>query len=696
MPIIREFFNKRKGQLHNYKQVASKLGYKEQQVKQLIIDCLHDLKKSGELEELFPGKYRMKQSENFVIGIVEVTSSNNAFVNTDQAEEPVLIAQKNLNQAVNGDRVKVYLYAKREGRRLEGEVVEVLDRGRKTFVGIVEVFKNYAFLSPETRDIAYDIFIPLDKLNNVLNGQKAVARITDWPANAKNPFGEIVRVLGNPGENETEMHAILAEFELPAFFEAEVERDAESINGEITEEEIKKRKDFRKVTTFTIDPTDAKDFDDALSYRLLENGIVEVGVHIADVTHYVKPGMIVEKEGYERATSVYLVDRVVPMLPEHLSNNLCSLRPDEDKLCYAAVFEIDANAKVLKQWFGRTIIRSNRRFNYDEAQNIIDTKEGDLEEVILHLHDLAQKMRKERVAKGAFTFERDEVKFEIDANGKPLRVFLKENKPSNQLIEEFMLLANRKVAEFIGKKEEGKSEKTFVYRIHDKPNDLKLESFTKFIKKFGYKINSVSNRKLAQSMNTLMTEIKGKNEFNIIENLALRAMSKAVYSTENIGHYGLAFDFYTHFTSPIRRYPDMMVHRLLTHYLAGGQSLNKMEYEDYCKHSSDMERRAMEAERASIKYKQVEFMTDKVGQIFEGVISGVTEWGVYVEMKSVGCEGMIPLRNMTGDFYTFDENNYCLIGRQTQKKYQLGDSVTVQVSKTNILKRQIDLKLIEN
>jgi ribonuclease R len=563
-------------------------------------------------------------------------------------------------------------------------------------VGVIEVTRNFAFLVPESKDIPYDIFIPLDKLHKGKNGQKAVARIVDWPANVKNPFGEIIQVLGFPGENETEMNAIMAEFELPVEFPVDVLKEAENISDKITTAEIAKRRDFRDVTTFTIDPIDAKDFDDALSYRKLTNGNIEVGVHIADVTFYVQPKTIIDDEAYERGTSVYLVDRVVPMLPERLSNNICSLKPNEDKLCYSAVFELDNEARVIKEWFGRTIINSNRRFDYDEAQKIIETGEGDLKNEILELDRLAKTLRTNRMKKGAVEFDRVEVKFVIDEKGKPVSVFFKENKDSNKLIEEFMLLANRRVAEFVGKKKEQKKERTFVYRIHDLPNQEKLLSFAHFVKKFGYKINTGSGKKTAESLNKLLEDVKGKGEENIVENLALRAMAKAEYSTKNIGHYGLAFDYYTHFTSPIRRYPDVMVHRLLDFYIKGGESKNQQKYEKMSNHSSEMEKRATDAERASIKYKQVEFMTDKIGNTYDGVISGVTEWGIYVEINENKCEGMIPIREIDDDFYYFDEDNYCLTGKHHGRKFQLGDPLRIRIWRTNLLKKQIDFQLADD
>ncbi len=679
---------------YNYKQLGSLLGVKDMETRKLINVVLDELTGDEKLEQIQRGKFKLKSRGGYVLGRVDMQRQGFAYVVSEEVDQPILVSQGNLNHAMGGDKVRVYLYARRKKHQIEGEVSEIIERAKTTFVGTVERSRNFAFLVPVGK-VGFDLFIPAEKLHGAKDGQKAVGKITEWPQKAKNPFGEIIEVLGDPGVNETEMHAILAEYDLPLRFPENVLGAAEKIPLEIPGEEIKNRRDMREVTTFTIDPEDAKDFDDALSIRKLDNGLWEVGVHIADVSHYVRPNTILDDEAFSRATSVYLVDRVVPMLPERLSNGVCSLRPNEDKLCYSAVFQMDDNADVSNEWFGRTVIHSNRRFTYEEAQEIIETEKGDLKNEVLTLQDLAVKLRNRRFKEGSLAFDRIEVKFKIEEEtGKPLSVFFKESKESNKLIEEFMLLANKKVAEFIGREKNKKQAKTFVYRIHDKPDPEKLENFNHFIKKFGYGIQTTSSRAISKSMNSLMESVKGKNEQNVIETLAIRSMAKAEYSTRNIGHYGLGFEYYSHFTSPIRRYPDIMVHRLLERYLEGGRSANAQKYEDMCQHSSEMESRASQAERSSIKYKQVEFMKDKIGEVFPGVISGITDWGIYVELENK-CEGMVPIRELDDDFYIFDEKNYCLVGKHGNKKYQLGENVKVEISRANLERKQLDFKLVE-
>jgi ribonuclease R len=675
----------------NYKQIASWLGVKDPEGRRLINIALEEMKDDEYLEQISRGRYRLKAKTGTVCGVVELQPQGFAYINSDEVDRPILVSAHNLNNAMDGDKVRVHLYARRKKHDLEGEVTEILERAKTIFVGTVQMSRNFAFLLPAGK-VGFDIFIAKENLNGAKDGQKAIAEIIEWPPKARSPFGKITEVLGDTGNNDAEMHAILAEFELPHKFPKKVDKVAEKIPFEIPEEEYNKRRDFREVTTFTIDPADAKDFDDALSLQKLENGNWEVGIHIADVTHYVTPNSLMEAEAQSRATSVYLVDRVVPMLPERLSNGVCSLRPNEDKLCFSAVFEMTDEAKVVKQWFGKTVIHSNKRFAYEDAQEIIETGKGDLTEEVLKLNDLAKKLRAQRFKNGSIAFDRVEIKFNIDEDGKPLSVFFKEAKESNQLIEEFMLLANKKVAEFIGKSKKQKKAKTFVYRIHDKPDPDKLQSFNSFISRFGYGIQLQSVKTISSSMNNLLDNVRGKKEQNVVETLAIRTMAKAEYSTRNIGHYGLAFDHYTHFTSPIRRYPDMMVHRLLEKYLEDGRSASEQKYEDLCRHSSDMETRAANAERASIKYKQVEFMQDHVGEVYPGVISGITDWGIYVELENK-IEGMIPIRELDDDFYMFDEKNYALVGRHNHKKYQLGDDITVKIWRTNLEKKQLDFRL---
>lgn len=676
----------------NLKQLAARLHANNQEDKHKIQQELRVLAQKEEIEELERGKYRLKSKAGYIVGKVDSTPYGTAYIISPDIAEDVFISPPNLNHAMHGDTVRVFLFAGSSSRRPEGEVVEILEQGKREFVGIVEKNKKYAFIVLDSKHAPYDIFVAHEDLQGAKDGQKVIVRITDWPKRAKNPIGEVVEVLGDAGNNETEMHAILAEFDLPYRFSNPVEDYVKDIPEEITAKEIEGRKDFRDITTFTIDPHDAKDFDDALSFRPLEDGTYEIGVHIADVTHYVRPNTILEEEARVRATSVYLVDRVVPMLPEKLSNKVCSLRPNEDKLTFSAVFIMDDEAQVISEWFGRTIINSDRRFAYEEAQQVIETGEGDLSEIILKMDSLAKKLRAKRFQKGAIAFDKKEVKFSIDEQGKPLGVYYKESKDANKLIEEFMLLANRHVAEFIGKK---KGNPTFVYRVHDNPDEFKLTDFSNFISKFGYKINTSGGVATAKSINKLLDEIKDKKERNVFETLAVRSMAKAIYTCQNIGHYGLAFTHYTHFTSPIRRYPDMMVHRLLDRYLQNQKSASEEEFEELCKHSTNREILATNAERASIKYKQVEWMKDHVGEEFEGVITGITEWGMYVEIKENLCEGMVSVRDLDDDQYIFDERNYCLRGKFTHRVYTFGDEVRVKIVRADLVKRQLDYILAE-
>ncbi|WP_353777142.1 ribonuclease R [Winogradskyella sp. 3972H.M.0a.05] len=716
---ILNILKKERNKTFNYKQISAKLGVNDASSRNQIIKTLAKLHAKQEIEQVDRGKYKAIVTAEYHTGILDLNAKGNGYVITDDFDEDIFIASNNINKALDGDEVEFYAYKRRKRGKIEGEITQILKREKTEYVGVIQVNERYAFVIPDSPKMYKDIFVPINKTNKAEEGDKVLVRLEDWPDKADSPYGKVLKVLGKPGEHNTEIHSILSEYGLPYEFPYDVQKYADDLDTSITAKEIANRRDMREVLTFTIDPKDAKDFDDALSFQVLEDGLYEVGIHIADVSHYVKPNTILDDEAYNRATSVYLVDRVVPMLPEILSNNACSLRPHEEKYTFSAVFKLNDKAEIKDQWFGRTVTYSDARFAYEEAQSIIennmvtersrnhhintnipkevsltgkayDTK-PEIAEAVLVLDRLAKKMRLKRMSSGAVSFDKIEVKFNLDDDNNPTGVFFKESKDANKLIEEFMLLANKKVAEFIGKQN---PKKTFVYRVHDEPDDSKLAALQNIVSRFGYKLDFRDRKTTTASLNKLLKDVKGQKEQNMVDTLAVRSMSKAEYTTQNIGHYGLAFDYYSHFTSPIRRYPDVMAHRLLQLYLDGGKSANEEVYEEKCQHSSNMEYLATKAERDSIKYMQIKFMQDHKDEEFLGVISGVTEWGIYVEIINNKCEGMVRLKDIEDDHYEFVEKEFAIIGRTSKNVYQLGDEVLVKVKETDLVKKHLDFHLL--
>ncbi len=714
--MLQDLFMRNADKTLSFKQIFKDLRLVTHPAKMLAVEIMEDMVWDDFLSKVSDNSYKLNMKGQVQEGrFIRKSNGKNSF-EPDDGGKPVFVAERNSKSALTGDRVRVTFMARRRNHIKEAMVTEILERARDSFVGKLKVERDFAFLVPDGNVFANNIIIPKNKLKGGKTGEKAVVKVTKWPdEDNKNIIGEIVDILGEQGDNDVEMNAILAQYGLPYKYPKRVEEAADKITGEITEQDYNEREDFREVTTFTIDPRDAKDFDDALSIRKLGDKLWEVGVHIADVSHYVTEGSIIDKEAQKRATSVYLVDRTIPMLPEHLCNFVCSLRPDEEKLTYSAVFDLDDNAEIKSWRLVHTVIKSNRRFAYEEVQQILEDNgvidgtgqpappagpegyKGEYAEELVTLDMLAKKLREARFKNGAVKFDREEMRFEVDKTGKPVRCYFKKSKDANKLIEEFMLLANRSVAESIGKVKKGQKAKTLPYRIHDAPDPTKLETLREFIVKFGYRLKTAGTKgEISRSLNKLMDDCNGKREQNLIESVALRAMMKAKYSVHNIGHYGLAFEYYTHFTSPIRRYPDTMVHRLLTRYQNGGRSANKEYYEELCEHSSDMEIIAQNAERDSIKYKMVEYMADKIGNKYDAHISGITSYGIYCEIDENHCEGMVPMHDLDDDYYDFDERNYCLVGRRHHHKYQLGDPIKIIVAKANIEKKQLDFALDED